>query len=128
MWLPREKLDLKQVWFAGAHSDAAGSHKPDRDGSLLADIALGWIIREAKAAGLTLETHLEEGLKPNSFATLHSSRRHFYRVKTMFYRPIDHGKGKVITHRLVRERWEKDANYRPENLVHFVKKTDGWTF
>ena len=40
IWIPRENMDLQQVWFAGAHSDIGGSSKPDEDGSLLSDNAL----------------------------------------------------------------------------------------
>ena len=44
---------LKQVWFAGNHSDIGGSY-PENE-SRLSDIALGWIVDEAKAAGLKVD-------------------------------------------------------------------------
>jgi hypothetical protein len=37
---------LKQVWFAGCHSDVGGSYPEDE--SRLSDIALGWMIEELK--------------------------------------------------------------------------------
>jgi uncharacterized protein (DUF2235 family) len=41
--------DMKEVWFAGVHSDVGGTFDPEHD---LADITLGWIGSEAVAAGL----------------------------------------------------------------------------
>ncbi|WP_299869964.1 DUF2235 domain-containing protein [uncultured Roseobacter sp.] len=38
---------LKQVWFAGCHSDVGGSY-PEPE-SRLSDIALGWMLEELKA-------------------------------------------------------------------------------
>jgi len=124
VWQPRENLDLKQVWFAGAHSDVGGSYRRDEDGSLLSDVPLDWMMREADGAGLALEPHLRRRLQPSPTATLHLSRRSYYRVKKKFYRPIDHGKGEVLVHRSVKQRWDQDAAYRPKNLVEYVG--DGW--
>lgn len=125
VWSLRENLDMKQVWFAGAHSDIGGSYKPDPDGSLLSDIAMDWMIREARAVGLTTESHLKQGLQPNPLAKLHTSRRSFYRVKKKYYRDIDHGKGPVMIHKSVKQRWEQDPTYRPVNLQEYVD-THGW--
>jgi uncharacterized protein (DUF2235 family) len=125
IWLPRDNLDLKQVWFAGAHSNIGGSYMPDKDGSLLSDNALAWMLREAAQSNLTLETHLAQSLHSNPLATLHNSRRSFYRVKKPYYRPLAHGKGDVLIHRSVKLRWDGNANYRPENLVSYLG-TAGW--
>lgn len=125
IWLPRENLDLKQVWFAGAHSDVGGSYPPDPGGWLLSDIALGWMMREANKAGLTLEPHLKDRLKPKATATLHESRRSYYRIKQKVFRPIDHGKDKLLIHQSVKERWDRDKNYRPKNLAEYVH-VNGW--
>jgi uncharacterized protein (DUF2235 family) len=43
--------DLKEVWFAGVHSDVGGQYEDHR----LSDIALGWIADEAVAAGLRID-------------------------------------------------------------------------
>lgn len=126
IWLPRAGLDLKQVWFAGAHSDIGGGHKPDANGDLLADIPLEWMMREAAAAGLVLEPYMRRRLRPGPLAKLHVSRRSFYRVRSKHHRPIDHGRGDILIHRSVRSRWELDAGYRPRNLVGYVDE-HGWT-
>ena len=124
-WYKRANLDLKQVWFSGVHADVGGSYKPDNDGSLLSDIALDWMMREAHLNGLVFEPHLRNRLKPNPTAKLHRSRRHIYRSKPKFYRPIDHGKSEVLIHESVKTRWQSDPKYRPRNLKKYI--TDkGW--
>ena len=126
VWWPRDNLDLKQVWFAGAHSNVGGSYKPDHDGSLLSDIALDWMMRQAQIAGLTLEPHLRRALRPNATATLHKSRRSYYRLRKKILRDIDHGKGNVLIHKSVKQRWDQDARYRPKNLAEYVDQ-HGWS-
>jgi uncharacterized protein (DUF2235 family) len=44
--------DLKQVWFAGVHSDVGGSYPEAEAG--LANTALRWMLKEAETAGLKL--------------------------------------------------------------------------
>ena len=43
-----------QVWFAGVHSDVGGGY----DDKLLAEVALGWMLEQARDAGLDLEPGL----------------------------------------------------------------------
>ena len=125
IWWPRKSLDLKQVWFAGAHSDVGGGHVPGPDGASLSYIPLEWMLREASAAGLGFESHLMRGLKADPLARLHPSRRNFYRVRRRYDRPIDHGRGEVLIHRSVKRRWERDSSYRPRNLATFIDER-GW--
>jgi uncharacterized protein (DUF2235 family) len=124
IWLPRDNMDLKQVWFAGAHSDIGGNYKPDKNGSLLADNAMEWMIKEAEKADLSIETYLKDSLKPDPLAKLHNSRRTFYRIKKKFYRTIDHGKGRVLIHESVKLRWDQDEKYRPKNLAEYIQAHD----
>ncbi|MCP4582659.1 MAG: DUF2235 domain-containing protein [candidate division Zixibacteria bacterium] len=121
VWVPRPGVSLKQVWFAGVHSDIGGTYPPDkRTNAKLADIPLDWIMREATKAGLTFEPHLRDSLKPSYGATLHQSRRGIYRSKRAFHRPIDHEKGEILIHSSVKKRWERDPKYRPKELVKYV--------
>jgi uncharacterized protein (DUF2235 family) len=46
--------DIKQVWFAGVHSDVGGGYPEIESG--LSKFPLLWMIREAKAAGLKVNT------------------------------------------------------------------------
>ena len=126
VWDPKPGVNMRQVWFCGAHADVGGSYPPDANGALLADIPLQWMLGEAIHAGLEVEEHLPAQLHPSPVATLHQSRRSFYRVHGKHLRPIDHGKGPVLIHPTVKERWEADSNFRPENLAAYVDAC-GWT-
>jgi uncharacterized protein (DUF2235 family) len=46
-------LDIKEVWFAGVHSDIGGGY-PDAENGL-SKITLEWMVREARAAGLLVD-------------------------------------------------------------------------
>jgi uncharacterized protein (DUF2235 family) len=127
IWDPREKLDLKQVWFAGVHSNIGGSYAPDKEtGGLLSDIPLEWMMQQAAEAGLVLEPHLKTSLNCRYDATLHNSRKHIYRSKSPLYRPIDHNKGDILIHQSVKQRWDNDKDYRPKNLLEFLENNAGW--
>ncbi len=125
IWEKKENMDLKQVWFCGAHSNIGGSYAPDKDGSSLSDNALEWMIKEAQKAGLSIEKHLKSAIKANPLAKLHNSKRSFYRVKKTYFRPIEHEKDIVLIHRSVKQRWDSDKKYRPKNLKQYIKK-HGW--
>jgi uncharacterized protein (DUF2235 family) len=120
VWQPRPMLDLMQVWFAGAHGDVGGGYPRDGDQSALSDNTLSWMISEAKSAGLTCEAHLAQSIKASALASVHQSRRSFYRIKAPFYREIDHGQGSVLIHSSVKKRWDQDPSYRPKNLKNYV--------
>jgi uncharacterized protein (DUF2235 family) len=59
LWRPRKAppeggpRDLKQVWFAGVHSDVGGGYPESQSG--LAKISLKWMLREAIEAGLLVD-------------------------------------------------------------------------
>lgn len=125
IWQVRDNMDMQQVWFVGAHSNIGGSYKPDRDGSQLSDNALMWMINEAQRFNLSLEPHLQASLRPNPLATLHDSRRNFYRIKQAYLRLLDPSKAPILLHRSVKERWEQDPQYRPKNLQAYLESY-GW--
>lgn len=63
-WGPK---DVKQVWFPGVHCDVGGGYRESESG--LSKIALEWMLREAKPAGLLVDAKkMEEvlGHTPNS--------------------------------------------------------------
>ena len=125
IWQLRDNMDMQQVWFAGAHSNIGGSYQPDKDGSLLSDNALAWMIAEAERFNLSLEPHLTASLHPNPLATLHDSRRSFYRIKQPYLRPLDPNVAPVLLHHSVKVRWDQDPQYRPKNLQTYLEKY-GW--
>jgi hypothetical protein len=90
--------NLKQVWFAGVHSDVGGSYAESESG--LSKIALRWMLCEAQSAGLMLDPQKVIDVlggdipyaPPDPRANLHKSlhgfwwlgevwpKRHFYPV------------------------------------------------
>jgi uncharacterized protein (DUF2235 family) len=46
--------DIKEIWFAGVHSDVGGGSYPESE-SQLSKIALQWIVCQAEAAGLKVD-------------------------------------------------------------------------
>jgi uncharacterized protein (DUF2235 family) len=50
---PFEGQSIKQVWFAGVHSDVGGSYPESESG--LSKVTLEWMLTEAKAAGLRID-------------------------------------------------------------------------
>jgi hypothetical protein len=76
--------DIKEVWFAGVHSDVGGSYCEAESG--LSKIALRWMFCEAQSAGLPIDAQkLVEMLggdschvAPNPAARLHKSLHGFW--------------------------------------------------
>jgi len=46
----KDRNNVTQVWFAGAHSDVGGGNKPEESG--LSDIALRWMMRKLAGVGV----------------------------------------------------------------------------
>jgi uncharacterized protein (DUF2235 family) len=76
--------NLKQVWFAGVHSDVGGSYPEAESG--LSKISLSWMFREASQAGLLLDMKRVGDLlggypkyaKPLANAMMHNSLKGFW--------------------------------------------------
>lgn len=80
-----EPQDIKQVWFAGVHSDIGGGYAESESG--LSKLTLEWMLREAALAGLRIDDeraavilgrlHLPHEpmpyVKPNPAAQIHES-------------------------------------------------------
>ncbi len=86
------KQDARQVWFAGCHSDIGGGYPEDESG--LSKFPLRWMIEQAKAHGLKVNTamfnHLVEGrvrkgsehkyAEPDPVAELHVSAKGGWKI------------------------------------------------
>lgn len=102
LWDDKPGMDLRQVWFAGVHSDVGGGYKARG----LSDHAGTWMLREAENAGLRFEPHL--ALNPDHRDKAHNERSGIYRMRPELIREIA---GPV--HASVRRRWEEDIdNYQ----------------
>jgi hypothetical protein len=113
---------LEQVWFPGVHSDVGGGYAENESG--LSDIAMQWMLEKAQSCNLNFDSI---PMKPNPMATTHESYRGFYKLQSRLFRPIGiaetkQGKTNELIHPLVLERYKKDPNYRPKNLVDYFNK------
>lgn len=55
---PLPDQDILQVWFAGVHSDVGGGYPQPE--AALSNVALNWILQEAKKAGISVEPDREK--------------------------------------------------------------------
>ena len=80
LWAKSSRVvDLKQIWFAGVHGDVGGGYGQ----SGLSDIALGWMMNEARDQNLAIRPKAQAQLSPSAQAPLHDSLTGvFARMKT----------------------------------------------
>jgi uncharacterized protein (DUF2235 family) len=126
LWRQQEhakgRQTLEQLWFAGAHSNVGGGCKT----AGLSDVALEWMCDKARFCGLELK--LEPPLpEPNAGEKPDESRKGFYKLIPVYYRPIAKpGLKQAPTyeelHPSVLERCKKDPAYRPKNLEDFFQR------
>lgn len=126
IWTPRTGMDMKQVWFAGVHADVGGSYPPDKQtGIRTSDTPLAWMIDEASAAGLEIESHIRDCLTDGAKGQLHKSRKHVYRFKCPLKRPLIIEDNPTMIHPSVKSRYIADSSYRPTQLKKLVEES-GW--
>jgi len=146
IWKPRPEVDLKQVWFAGVHSDVGGSYAPDKDKTVLSDIPLMWMLREAKKVGLSFEDYFPvpaSRLNPKAPQN-DEANRIIFRILGREAREIPipnenepnlkKRQPKTLVHVSVKERYGKKVmypkkrqkTYISEPIENFVAKTGKW--
>lgn len=138
--------NVKQVWFAGVHSDVGGSYAEAESG--LSKIALRWMLCEAESAGLKLDPLKIIDIlgakfpyvAPDPQGKLHKSLHGFWWLgefwPKLFFYPVvvagqptkwkrgitlNLGRARTIPngvhiHQSVLDRIHKVAKYRPKNL------------
>lgn len=125
IWIPRPGVDLKQVWFAGVHSDVGGGYKPDSDKTVLADIPLIWMLNEAKACGLSFEPYISD-VTINVKASQHNEYKGGYLALGKQQREIpDPAKIPTHIHSSVKKRYEQ-MDYKSKAIEKYVKKYGEW--
>ena len=120
---PSGPSDIKQVWFAGSHSDVGGGYPVAESG--LSQFALEWMLVEAQRAGLLIDparAHRALGLsagspfvKPSAQQALHESLKGWWRLAEFVPKPhFDRATGKSSRRmNLFRRR-----TMPPKSLVH----------
>ncbi|MEU0084618.1 DUF2235 domain-containing protein [Streptomyces sp. NPDC006274] len=134
--------ELKQVWFAGVHSDIGGSYKETG----LSDIALLWMVDQARRYGLEFDSDVlndagprvmkpEESVdfrvRPDGSGDAHSSRTGMYRLSKPLHRPLgmaanDKGEpdGNEFLSVPAKERYDRDTRYRPPELARYLARQE----
>lgn len=115
------KVDLKQVWFAGVHSDVGGSYAPDENGQVLSDIPMLWMKKEAEKFNLQFQAHIDN-VQLNPTAKQHNEFKKPFSLLGKHEREIVPN---TFIHSSVKQRFEAMSNYRPAKLVEYVNKF-GW--
>jgi Uncharacterized alpha/beta hydrolase domain (DUF2235) len=69
LWTNVAGRDIKQLWFAGVHSDVGGGYRETG----LSDCALLWMMTEAEQCGLSFEPAMKNQVRPDFQDTLHES-------------------------------------------------------
>jgi uncharacterized protein (DUF2235 family) len=101
LWSDKPNVDVKQVWFAGVHSDVGGGYK-NRG---LSDCASSWMVAEAAKCGLQFESHFVDSINPKPSIEMHNARKGIYMARDTIVRKIT---GPV--HSTVKERWDRNAH------------------
>jgi hypothetical protein len=133
---------LRQRWFAGVHSNVGGSYAHDG----LANIALHWMLQEAAAEGLRVDSNFVRHYRPYHLDLLYRSDRWYYRLFDGIRRRLGRGKRSLVgipsTANLVldptvirRMQWDSkrtepgqkvrmDRTYRPPNVIRLLAQQD----
>jgi uncharacterized protein (DUF2235 family) len=93
--------DLKEVWFAGAHSDVGGGYPDDEAGLSL--IALAWMLREAQAAGIAID---DDAVEPFLGAAPVAPQTRVGALVARHHADVQHDE-------LARHRWWRVVEYLP---------------
>ena len=109
---PAGSRSLKQVWFAGSHSDVGGGY-PEAG---LSDLALEWMLCEAAGHGLRVQPRHGVALAPDPRGTLHDPRaRGLARLYRRQRRSWPRGLGRPAIHQSVlgRAAWSRSLGHGP---------------
>lgn len=119
-WEPKPGLDLKEVWFAGVHSDVGGGYADD---VLLSDIPAAWILREAAVRGLVVEHHLKDQLANDPTAAQHRQPTGIFKFRPTVDRTL--GTGDLV-HISVKQRLESlGSKWRSPAFRKYFESIEG---
>ncbi|WP_432138117.1 DUF2235 domain-containing protein [Streptomyces sp. bgisy154] len=138
----RQGQELKQVWFAGVHCDVGGGYQETG----LSDIALLWMVDQARRYGLAFDPQALSAQGPQAMAPrrstdfrvqpdgagrLHESRTALFVLSRPFHRPLggavndrNEPDGNEFLAVPAKERHDRDAAYRPPELGRYLAAQD----
>lgn len=125
IWNPNNNVDLKQVWFAGVHSDIGGGYENDPDETILSDIPMTWLMKEAKSVGLTFDDFLFAA-ELNPTAKQHDEYKGFMRFLGKYIRVIpDPNHIPTLVHSSVKKRYDS-SNYKSAPIEKYISDYNEW--
>lgn len=128
IWQTRETVDLAQVWFAGVHADIGGSYKPDKDGKVLSDIPMQWLLTEAENSGLAFDNQIKQRtLTAHTCANASQHNEYKGKYKLLGKRIREIPKQQDIptyVHSSVKTRYL--SGYKSQPIENYVKKYGQW--
>ena len=97
--------NMKEVWFAGVHSDVGGSYAPDTNGFTLSDIPMLWMKNQAEGKGLEFQSHISQ-VQLNALAAQNNEYKKHYKLLGKHERKI---LPDTPIHISVKQRYEQNA-------------------
>lgn len=149
---PSDRTDLKEVWFAGVHSDIGGGYQPEQ--AQMALLAYRWMLGEALAVGLRADpTRCKKNMQPakgvvaDFGAEMHDSMKSVWKLAEWLPRRVWSGANAnrswqigamppfgiprprampegVLVHRSVEQRMRARKDYAPPNLPNDRRVVD----
>lgn len=115
----REGQTVKQVWFAGVHTDVGGGYPEEQ----LSDISLEWMLQHAVAHGLLIYPRHRVGIAPDANGVMHDSRHGIARLYRKRQRSLGPDIIQPVVHQSVLDRRPDQHNdparpYQPWILQH----------
>jgi uncharacterized protein (DUF2235 family) len=119
---PAANQTVKQVWFAGAHSDVGGGYGEQQ----LSDLAMLWMMETVeREAGLEFDSLVKEtlGNKADYKGKVHDSKTGLYNLTMGINRKIGDTKhGTEYFHVSLVKKWRDDPEYRPKSLARHAAR------
>ncbi len=116
-WKEKDGIDLKEVWFAGVHSDVGGGYKDDNK---LSEIPAAWIAREATNCGLIFQQRLLDSLSSNPTAPQHPQPTGIYKMRGSDPRKIEPAD---LIHISVQQRYQSiGSKWKSPSFRNYFKK------
>jgi len=110
---------IKQVWFAGVHTNVGGGCDPDG----IANCAFQWMFEKLAGTGLEFDTSYTDWFQADPRSELRNSMTLFYRLWGEYPRPIGEKEyGYEDVHWSAKARLEAEGQYRPNNLLEYLEK------
>lgn len=114
------ETQIRQLWFVGEHGCIGGGTKNTYG---LSDITLTWMMEQVEEFGVAFDLlHLEEKLNPRFNTPFNNQPSGILALDGKIWRKVEGGLSSL--HKTVKQRWQADAFYRPENLAYLRKQLD----